>query len=249
MPRLFASIRALFGSQRPVANVRAEPAVDGQDSTAETRLPPELRLTDFKPEDIRATRMALDNLLRQVVSDLAENCADQDSLVKAYAAQTDDAGRRTLARQYQCVQSKGQQLEGRHEDLSKHLRMWDAVAMLVDKERWQEGKLNPASVPAVSMASLQSMMAKAIARADQSHQQLLELLDLVDMVDEKARLRRDFSLQTTMTALDEKVAQLREVSIAAQQSQLSGLADSVEAASLVRALGSRASRRETAGES
>ena len=244
MPKLFSSIRSLWPSRQTMPGQEAdpdwEPAISPFSSKAEPVMPPPVRnisappetpanMAELKADEIAATRIALDTLMQEVFADLNQNRANQESLLKTYEAQSDVAMRRTLACQYKYVQAKAGQLEERHEELTLQLRLWDSVAIQVEKAQWQEGKLNRAKQPAVELSSLQAMMQSTIAQGEQARQQIQDTLDMVDAAAGKAKVRRDFGVQATMAEMDQQLAQQREAKALAQQHELADLANGVDA--------------------
>ena len=233
MPRLLASVQGLFGRLRPQAagsTAQAEPQLDSSAAVGATSPPKNQpsRLAELSPETTRTTRIAFDNRLREVAQALNEHRVELQSVIDAYAvAEGDEMRRRVLARQYQYLESRGHQLEERHDDLILLLREWDAVALQQDKESWQHDNLQTLGATP-DVATLHQMMIRSIAQSESWLEQVQATVDAVDFAADKARNRRDYNLQSTMTELDELVVRQRATAAAAQQVQLTGLAEGLE---------------------
>ena len=228
MPKLLASVQGLWGRLRPPVVQTSEPSLGAEPAVGAPFQRPTSRLANLSTEAIRATRIDFDNRLREVSRLLDEHRVETQSLEETYgAAEGDETRRRVLARQYQYLESRGQQLEERHDDLLLLLRQWDAIGQQQEKESWQQEDLRAAARVA-DATGLHEMMMESIARSEAWREDVQATVDAVDIASDKARNRRDLGLKTTMAKLDALTERQRVSQTTARQTHLNDVADGLD---------------------
>lgn len=169
-------------------------------------------------ESLRAERIALDNLRRDLEQELAQLEADRERLVEDYAtARLGSSAEhlRCIGRQYETCKGRLRQMEARHALVSKQIRVLHGLEKIKEDARFRQ---RGSGVLASDLARLQASVETATARSELNQTQLDNLLDVMSDAEIRASLARDAGLTDAMRELDDLV--IRQSGISAGEGRL-----------------------------